>query len=196
MGSIWQARGAQERPRNAQRAPPKRPRASKSRPRAARADLKPLQNDVCASKMKFWHVRREKIHSKGSRSYFSSFFGRCATSSMRIKHGKNLAKIVELWFSHIRRFFALQAYVHENTSKNAAPGAPKPSPERPKLLQNRARSNLRRTKTSQDRQQRQQEAQNTPRKRPRAKNSASMAQQGPNKVWIWRVGGTAGPPLR
>ena len=85
----------------------------------------------------------------------------------------------------------LKAFVHEKTSKNAALGPPKPSPERPKPIQNRARSGPRRTKTNQERRQAQPDAQKAPQKRPRAKNSANMS---PNEVRKLRIEVHGAPP--
>ena len=104
------------------------------------------------------------------------------------KHCRNLGKVVVLT---IIRFFELRAYMHEKTSKNAALGPPKPSPERPKPIQNRARSGPRRTKTNQERRQAQPDAQKAPQKRPRAKNSANMS---PNEVRKLRIEVRGAPP--
>ena len=71
---------------------------------------------------------------------------------------------------------------HGETCENKVLEAPKPSREPPGPFRNRAQSAPRRTKNDHERPTAQQEAQNAPKKRPRATNNANMAPK-----WVGKV---------
>ena len=82
---------------------------------------------------------------------------------------------------------------HGETCENKVLEAPKPSREPPGPFRNRAQSAPRRTKNDHERPTAQQEAQNAPKKRPRATNCANMAPKGVGKVQDFSL---RGPPCR
>ena len=80
-------RSAQEAPKSVQETPKNAQEPSK---RCLGGPQTLTKSSLGAPKTRFWHVLREKVHSKGTRSDFSSFFGRCATRAMCLAHRKNL----------------------------------------------------------------------------------------------------------
>ena len=74
-----------------------------------------------------------------------------------------------------QEFFRIASSHEQKNLKKEALGPLKPSPDLPEFLQNRTRSGPRHAKIGRERQQTQEETQNAPNKRPRAKNSANMA---------------------
>ena len=143
------------------------PRASKRRPRSAQEAPKSVQetpknaqepskrclggpqtltkSSQGAPKTRFWHVLREKVHSKGTRSDFSSFFGWCGTRAKCLKHRKNLGKTVVFTHSDVFRIASVRARKtfqkctseSSKTLPRASQTPPKSSPERPKTHKNR-----------------------------------------------------------
>ena len=135
---------------------------------------------------------REKFSAQRSWSDFSMFFGLRTMLAMWKKPRIPLKPIFFSWFFKDGRCRRYVGSALEKTSKNRPRGPPKRSPDPPGTLQNRVRSDPRRTKSSQERQQTQQVTPNAPKKRPRAKSGASMAC---TTLRIFDPTGPAPPPL-
>ena len=137
-------RGTPEAPKRRPRAPKRRPRTPKRRPRDAREAPRPLQNRA-------GHAPRCILGTffagtsvrKAPGSIFDRFLRRTWT-------GRHVFRMVFSIRNACRTLSALQARVHEKTSKNTWLDPPKPSPDPPQTLQNRAPGAPGRPKNSQD----------------------------------------------
>ena len=187
-----QPRDAQDCPRRARKAPKSvpeprfwAPRTAKSHPRAPQeltnASPKRCNSTPERRKQRFW---AQRCMRKALEAIFHRFLRRARSSRSVFRPNETVVLL------HPEHDGSGSSPARKNF-ENHCLGWPKSTKIEPKMLQNRARSAPRRTKTGQAEQQTQQETQNAPKKCPRSKNSANMARQGPNELW---VGETAGPP--
>ena len=138
-------RSAQEAPKSVQETPKNAQEPSK---RCLGGPQTLTKSSLGAPKTRFWHVLREKVHSKGSRSDFSSFFGWCGTRAKCLKRWKNNGKTVVFTHSEVFRIASVRARkpLQKCTSESskalprASQAPPKSSPERPKTHKNQPRA--------------------------------------------------------
>ena len=187
-----QPRDAPESPRRAREAPKSvpeprfwAPRTAKSHPRAPQeltnASPKRCNSTPERRKQRFW---AQRCMRKALEAIFRRFLRRVRSSRSVFRPNETVVLL------HPEHDGSGSSPARKNF-ENHCLGWPKSTKIEPKMLQNRARSVPKRPKNVHKRPQTQQEAQNVPKKRPRAKNSANMA-----ATWgpLIGVGGTAGPP--
>ena len=178
-----QPRDAQESPRRARKAPKSvpeprfwAPRTAKSHPRAPQeltnASPKRCNSTPERRKQRFW---AQRCMRKALEAIFHRFLRRARSSRSVFRPNETVVLL------HPEHDGSGSSPARKNF-ENHCLGWPKSTKIEAKMLQNRARSAPRRTKTGQAEQQTQQETQNAPKKRPRAKNSANMVLKRPNKL--------------
>ena len=138
-------RSAQEAPKSIQETPKNAQEPSK---RCLGGPQTLTKSSLGAPKTRFWHVLREKVHSKGTRSDFSSFFGWCGTRAKCLKHRKNLGKTVV--FTHSEVFRIANVRVRKNLQKCCS-GTSTPLSGASQTTPKSTRNATRRTKTNPER---------------------------------------------
>ena len=175
---LWRPRGAPGRQRGAQEAPKsaqETPKSGQEAPKSAQDMLKTFQNPRRRpSRAEFLYVCSLECPEVRFRRPLGRFLFICGVA-------RQLAEMRFVLVFPIQNAswatFASQACVHEQISKNRAPGPPKSDPEVSKSRpgeQNRARAAKLERKRANKRRRSAPEAKNAPKERPKAKNGAGM----------------------